>query len=294
MRAVREAVAGFRRSPLLAMLSVGAIALSLLVVGLFGLLVHNIDRALADVERRVEVVAYLAEDAAADGIELAAEEIRAFPEVAEVRHVTEAEAMRTAKRELPEFSGVFSAPASNPLPASLEVDLAPGHRGASDARTVAERLRSYEFVSDVRYGREWVQRVDDLRRVGAVAAAILGGCFGLVAALLIATVVRMSIAARSDALSVMESVGAPASYIRRPFVLEGLIAGLAGALGALALTWAAYRAVDRVLFSVEWLPPTWVAAGLAAGALLGTLSAAVAVKNELRPYRATHEPERAR
>lgn len=287
MRAVREAVAGFRRSPLLAGLSVGSIALSLLVIGLFGLLAHNIDRALADVEQRVEVVGYLADDAPTDGIQLAAEEIESFPEVAAVRHVTKVEAMRNASRELPEFSDVFSALESNPLPASLEVELSAGHRNADDARAVAERLRSYSFVAEARYGQEWVQRVDALRQVSGGAAAVLGGGFALVATLLIVTAVRMSIVARRDAIFVMQSVGARESYIRRPFLLEGLTVGLLGGLLALLLTWGVHRAVDAALFSVAWLPEPWLAGGVAAGGLLGMLAAGYAVRKEIRPYRAT-------
>lgn len=287
MRALREAVAGFRRSPLLASLSVGSIALSLLVIGLFGLLAHNIDLALADVEERVQVVGYLDEDAPSDGIQLAVKEIRAYPEVAVVRHVTKVEAMRNATRDLPEFSDVFSAVESNPLPASLEVELSAGHRNADDARAVAERLRSYGFVAEARYGQEWVERVDALRRVSGGAAAVLGGGFALVAVLLIAAAIRMSIVARSDAIFVMQSVGAKESYIRRPFLLEGLAVGVLGGLLALLLTWGVYRAVDAALFSVSWLPPPWLAGGVAIGGLLGMLSASYAVRKEVQPYRAT-------
>lgn len=286
MRALREAVAGFRRSPLLASLSVGAIALSLLVIGLFGLLAHNIDLALADVEERVEVVGYLAEDAPSNGVQLAVEEIRSYPEVATVRHVTRVEALRNATTELPEFSDVFSDLETNPLPASIEVELSIGHRNAEDARAVAERLRSYGFVAEARYGQQWVQRIDVLRRVSGGAAAVLGGGFALVAALLIATAVRMSIVARGDAIFVMQSVGAKESYIRRPFILEGLGVGVLGGLLALLLTWGVYRAVNALLFSIAWLPVPWVAGGVAIGGLLGMLSAAYAVRKEVRPYRA--------
>lgn len=286
MRALREAVAGFRRSPLLASLSVGAIALGLLVIGLFGLLAHNIDLALADVEERVEVVGYLDEDAPTNGVRLAVDEIQAYPEVATVRHVTKVEALRNARDELPEFSDVFSDLESNPLPASIEVRLAIGHRNADDARAVAERLRSYGFVSEASYGQQWVQRIDVLRRVSGGTAAVLGGGFALVAALLIATAVRMSIVARSDAIFVMQSVGAKEGYIRRPFILEGLGVGVLGGLLALLLTWGVYRAVDAVLFSIAWLPLPWLAGGVAVGGLLGMLSAAYAVRQEVRPYRA--------
>lgn len=286
MRALREAVAGFRRAPLLGGLSVISISLSLAILGLFGLVAHNVDLALTEIEERVQVVAYLQDDAPTESVDLARQEIRSFPEVSRVRHITKVEALHNASRELPEFSDAFADLEVNPLPASIEVELEPDRRTPRDAATVADRLRSYSFVSEVRYGQEWVERVHSLRRVAAGAAAILGGGFAVAAVLLIVTAVRMSIVARRDAIFIMQSVGATDGYIRRPFLLEGLLTGLAGGVLAFLLTGGVYWILDRALFSVAWLPDPWVAGGIVGGGLLGMLAAALAVRKEIRPYRA--------
>lgn len=282
MRALREALAGLGRAPLLGGLSVAAIGLSLFLLGLFGLTAHNIDLALASVEEQVEVVAYLDDGTTAEQARLVRQEVAGYPEVAAVRHVTREEALREASRELTEFSDVFSDLEVNPLPASLEVSLRPEHRDPESVRGVAERLRGYGFVEDVRYGREWVDRIFALRRIGGLTAAVLGGAFAIAAAVLVGISVRMAILARAEAIEIMQNVGATEDYIRRPFLLEGLITGLVGGAVALGLTLATWWAVDRYLLSLAWIPAPWVAVGLAAAGLLGLAAAWRAVRRELR------------
>jgi cell division transport system permease protein len=282
LRSVREALQGIRRAPLLSGLSVAAIGLSLTIVGLFALTAHNIDRALEGVESRVEVVAYLDEATPEDVVELAREEISGFPEVEDVTYVSKVEALYRASRELTEFSDVFSDLEVNPLPASLEVRLRPGHRTPRDVESVADRLAAYDFVGEVRYGREWVNRVFELRRIAGGAALVLGGAFAAGAMLLIGIAVRMAVLARRREISIMQTVGATDGYIRRPFLAEGLITGLAGGLLALGLTRLAYWAVNERLLALVWLPDAWIAVGLAFAAVLGMGSAARSVRRELR------------
>lgn len=285
MRPLREALAGLRRAPLLGGLSVAAIGLSLLILGLFGLSAHNIDRAISDVERRVEVVGYLVEDAGEDRIRLARREIERYPEVEEVRYISKTEALVTAGRELPEFSDVFSDVDVNPLPASLELRLRPDSRRPEDVRAVADRLAGYEFIEEVRYGEEWVERIFLLRRIAGGTALLLGGAFAAVAVLLIGTAVRMAILARSDEISIMRTVGATEGYIQRPFLVEGLITGLGGGLLALALTRGLYLLADDAFVRIAWLPDLWVVGGVLAAAALGMVAAAYAVRRELRRRR---------
>lgn len=282
MRAIREAVAGLRRAPLLGGLSVLTIGFSLFILGLFGLTAHNIERAISDVEAQVEVVGYLEETAGAERGDIARREIASYPEVASVRYVSKVEALHYASQELTEFSEVFSELEVNPLPASLQVRLKPEYRDEEHVRAVADRLAGYDFVEEVRYGQEWVEQIFYLRRVGAVAAIALGGAFALVALMLIGTAIRMAILARSEEIAIMQTVGATEGYIRRPFLLEGLFTGLAGGVLALVLTRVAYLVIDGSFLALAWLPDTWVLAGLAAGALFGMLAAARAVRKELR------------
>ncbi len=282
MRSLRDATQGIRRAPLLSGLSITAIGLSLFIIGMFALTAHNIDRALVGVESRVEVVAYLEEGTADDVVSVATSEIEGFPEVEEVYFVSKVEALYEASRELTEFSDVFSDLEVNPLPASFELRLREGSRTPADVERVAERLRGYDFVVEVRYGREWVDKVYALRRIAAGAALALGGSFALGAILLIGIAVRMAVLARSREIAIMQTVGATDAYIRRPFLIEGLLTGIAGGLLALGLTRLVYESVDRTLLSLSWIPDLWIAFGLVLAALLGVVAAGRAVRREIR------------
>lgn len=285
MRALREAVRSVRRFPLMSGLSAMAVAFSLLTAGAFALTAHNIDRTLEGVEERVQVVAYLDDEAPARAVEVARAEIASYPEVDEVRHVSKREALQTASREMPEFSEVFSALEVNPLPASLEIRLVPGARDPAGAGEVAERVRAYAFVEEVRAGQEWVQQIYSLRRIAAATALLLGGAFAVAAVLLVGSTVRMAVAARRQEIAVMESVGATDSYIRRPYLAEGALTGLAGGLLALTLTFGLFFLADRTFLDLAWLPPLWAAALPAAGAVLGLLAAGRSVQKEIRAQR---------
>lgn len=280
--AVREAVTAFRRAPVLTGLSAAMIALSLFVVGLFGLVAHNVREVIQRVESRVEVVAYLRNDASPSAIQMAREQISGYDEVASVRFVSRDEALLIAHEELAELDDIFGTLESNPLPASLEISLHPGQKDADAVRAVAQRLANYAFVEEVQYGAEWLDKVFVLRRVAGAATLVLGLGFAVVAALIIGAAIRMAIFARRDEITIMRLVGATDGFVRRPFVLEGMITGLIGALLALAATWAVYRLLSRAVFELVWLPAAWLTIGIAAGAVVGLLASMIAVRQHLR------------
>jgi cell division transport system permease protein len=281
---VREALAALQRAPGLALLSATSIGLSLFVIGSFAVVTYNVEVALRAIERRVEIVAYLRDDITAAQLEVLQSDVRSFPEVDSALHVSKFEAMRSAMQQLDEFRDVFSDLELNPLPASLEVQLRPEFRNPQSVRRVADLIALYPFVEDVRYGREWVDKIYQLRRLGGAVATILGFAFAVVAIIIIGTTVRMAVLARRDEIAVMRLVGATDGFIRRPFLLEGLITGLVGGLLALLLTYGAYAAIDGTLIDLEWLPPLWTACGTLAGGLLGLLASGLALKRHLMSY----------
>ena len=280
--AIRETVAAFRRTPLLVLLSALAIGLSLFVAGLFGLTVHNIERAISQAEQRVEVVAYLRDEAPRSQLEQVQATLRARPQVAAVRFVSKAEALEIARRDLEDFREVFRDLDENPLPASLEVSLRPGIRSTADVEAVARELQAYPFVEDVRFGRDWVDKIVALRQILAGGVSIIGGAFAGVAAIVIATAIRIAVYARREEISIMRLVGATPGFIQRPFLLEGLATGLVGGALAAGLTYGAYTWIDRALYRIEWLPPGWVPVGIVIGATFGLLASTLAVRRHLR------------
>ncbi|HUF75259.1 MAG TPA: permease-like cell division protein FtsX [Longimicrobiales bacterium] len=282
MYAFREALAAFRRAPVLTGLSSAMVGLALYVVGLFGLATYNLQLALSSIEERVEIAVYLRDDARQSEIDLVLTELAAIPEVRTVTFVSKRDALARAQTELPEFGELFTDLEVNPLPQSLEVELRPGMRDPEVVEKVSQAAMLYPFVEDARYGREWVDKLFTLRRIGAATTAVLGSAFAMVAALIIGTALRIAIFARREEIYVMRLVGAKNGFIRRPFLLEGAMAGLLGGVLAWGLTYATYRGVYSFLFEVAWVPGTWVLLGLAAGCAFGAVSSALAIRRYLQ------------
>ncbi len=150
------------------------------------------------------------------------------------------------------------------------------------------QLRQMPGVADVRYDRQWLNRllaaINIIRGVGLV----LGCLLTFAAALTVANVVRLALFARRDEIDIMQLVGAPQMFIRGPFVMEGVLQGGIGALGALVVLATAFFllktrylvpvAAAMNLSSVRFLSPAFAAALLLGGMAVGCLGGLVAAR----------------
>lgn len=237
---LREALLVFERTPLLSSLSIASIGFSLFTIGLFFLVALNFRRALDVLAERVEVVAFVLRGTPTETVSQATQDITAFPEVLELRFVTEEQALARARRELVEFREAYRDLEVNPLPASFEIRLKPEFRDAAHAQAVAERLRGFPFIEDVRYGRDWVERLDKLRTMAAVVGLVIGFAFAAVAIVIIGVTIRITVLQRAKEISIMRLVGATNNYIRGPFLIEGAIKGILGGVLAIAMCWVTF------------------------------------------------------
>ena len=277
--AIREALLAFRRAPMLSALSVTTIAFSLFAFGLFGLVALNIRNALREVEDRVEIRAFIADGTGAEATGAALGDIGAFPEAASVRLVTQAQALDRARRELGEFSDVFE---EGILPASIELRLKPGFRDPATVRAIAKRIEVYEFVDDIRFGEEWVEKLHRLRNIATLAAASLGLTFAVVAVIIIGSTIRMAVLARSREIAIMRLVGATDGFIRAPFLIEGFLKGTLGGLLALVLAWVALMIINRFVVQAAFFDQWMGALGVLAGAFIGLAGSALSVGRHLK------------
>ena len=282
----REALLSFRRAPLLSVLSVTTIAFSLFTVGLFGLVAVNLRQALRGIEERVEIVAYVFRGTPAETIAIATQDIAAFPEVSDVSYVSEEEALRRARSELVEFRDAYQDLQVNPLPASIEVRMKEGHRDAATVGRVAQRLRGFGFIDDVRFGRDWVQKLDHLRNLTGLVGLVIGLAFAAVAVVIIGVTIRLTILQRAREISIMRLVGATNWFIRGPFLLEGALKGLLGGLLSLVLCYAGYLLFrdnsGGTLSGLIFFGPEQMILIIIFGVLLGLGGSLVSVGRHLR------------
>lgn len=278
MRSLREALLAFRRAPLLSALSIMMIAFSLFSFGLFGLVAINFQRQFGIVEERVEIQAFVVDTTSVVTLTDGVAAVAAYPEVQRARPVTREEALQRAREQMGEFRDVFDAEF---LPASIEVQLKPGFRDPANVKAVAERLAALGYVDDVRYGEEFVTQLASIRTVATAVGIALGLAFAAVAIIIIAATIRITVLARAREISIMRLVGATDGFVRRPFLLEGTLTGIAGGVMAYLLLRGAHAVVSR-FFATAFLEPNMTMTGIAIGGLLGLLGSAFAVRRHLR------------
>lgn len=290
MRALRyafdEAVASLWRGRRSGILSMATIAVALFVLGAFLVATSNLERLGDEWGRSAEMSVYLNDDATPADRAAVEDLLAPGAIVAGRQYVSKDEALRRFRATFADLAGAVDTLDGNPLPASYEVRLqaAPGTEEAVAA--LAATLAQSPGVSDVRYDRQWLDRllsaVALIRGVGAVLGAVLT----IAAALTVANVVRLALWARRDEIEIMHLVGAPQAYIRGPFVMEGVLQGGIGATLALAALAAAFLllrgwylmplASALNLSSVRFLAPELCVVLLVGGMLVGCLGGFVA------------------
>ncbi|HXI21367.1 MAG TPA: permease-like cell division protein FtsX [Gemmatimonadales bacterium] len=283
---LREAFLAFRRAPLLSALSITTIGFSLYAVGLFAMVAVNLREALRSVEQRVEVVAYLLHGTPPEAIAQASQDIAAFPEVQRVTFVSEDEALKRARSELVEFRDAYRDLSVNPLPASLEIQLKDGYRDAAHTAAVAERLKGYGFIDDVRYGREWIEKLDRLRNIAGVVGLTIGLAFAAVAVVIIGVTIRITVLQRAREIAIMRLVGATNGFIRGPFLVEGAMKGLLGGALAVALCYGTFLLFrgqsDLATSGIVFLRQAQLVLGVVFGVAIGFGGSLVSVGRHLR------------
>ena len=280
----RETFLSFQRAPLLSLLSITTIAFSLFTVGLFGLVAINMQQALRQVGSRVEIEAYILRGTPLEAITVAAEDISAFPEVLAVDYVDEEQAMANAQAELVEFRDAYRDLKVNPLPASFRIQLREGFRGAESVATVAERVAGLGFIEDVRFGRDWIERLDRLRTVAGMVGLVLGIAFAAAAVVIIGTTIRMAVLQRAREIAIMRLVGATDWFIRGPFLLDGLLKGLLGGALAVGLVHGTFLVFSRngALSDLVFVQPLQITIVILFGCLIGLSGSVLSVGRHLR------------
>jgi len=237
-----EAMRSLWRGRQSGVLSTATIALALIVLGAFLVVTANLDRLGADWSAAAEMSVYLADDAAP--ADRAAVEATLTPGavVAAREFVSKEAALKKFKQTFGELAGTADSLGTNPIPASYDVRLRTPTSGAA-LETLVARLKEIPGVADVRYDRQWLDRLQTAIVIVRSVGFGLGLLLTVAAALTVANVVRLALFARRDEIEIMHLVGAPRAFIAGPFVMEGVLQGGIGAVIAVASLAAAFFAL---------------------------------------------------
>src|ERR671911_2407733 len=286
---MREALKNVRLNLLMSITAITTTFICIVVLGVAWLVSAHVGGVTASVRQDVSVEAYFPPDATQEEIDGIISDVKSWPEVSSVNYVSEEEALAAFKETFADRPELSENLAPGVLPASIQIQL----EDPSEAEAVAQRLEQEKGFTDdnLSYPQQTIERLN------SVTSYMIWGLYGatmlflISSVLLISNAIRLSIFARRKEIEVMKLVGASDGFVRTPFVLEGLVQGLAGAtLAALLVAWANSAFVD---WAREALPLVPVASGavsillvvlilLATGILIGVAGSYFSVRRFLK------------
>lgn len=245
---LREAGHHFRRNLSTALGAVVTIFLSLFIIGVFVLGSSIVNNMVGSVEDKVTIQAFLSDDAAQDKVDALQKSVQGWDNVESVTYKSKDEALeeyRTTMSNKNAAAAVDALDGQNPVPASFVIKLDdPQQVSATADKLIADP--SFAEVCDdtdnpaasVQYGQETVERLFSVANYIRVIAVVLVIMLTFVAFVFINNTIRLAISARRREIAIMRLVGASNGFIRGPFLMEGALEALIGALlsiGALQL-----------------------------------------------------------
>ena len=285
---ITESLNSIRRNGLMSLASLMTVALSMLILGVFIILVMNLNHMASVLESQVQVTVYLQDTLKEVEVREIGTRITKLPGVTRVNFIAKEEAMNRFKQRLGEQQGLLAELGeANPLPNSFEVKLDRPER----VKPVALAIAQLKGVEAARYGQEVVEQLFNLTRMVRIFGVVLILFLGLAALFIIVNTIRLTVFARRREIGIMKYVGATDWFIRWPFIIEGVLLGFLGAcIAVLPLTQFYSMLTGQVYESLAFLPllPKYPFMGyvniflLCAGIGIGALGSVISVKKFLK------------
>jgi cell division transport system permease protein len=276
---IKEGIKGFGRARMASFITVTSVALALMMIGLFLVLALNIDHWVEQKRKNLEIEVFFEQSLPETKAQALTRQIGQWPGVRAVRFVSRQQAAARFKKEF--GRDVTEVLGTNPLPASCIIKLKPAYQNAASIRELSEKIKKLNGVTDVIYGQELLNLIDRYVTLIYLIIGGLGLVLLIVAIVLVHNSIRLIIYARREIIEIMKLVGATRAFIRRPFLVEGLLYGLIG--GTIA---------DLVIWGVMRVSKTWIFSGLIdrievyaiiliVGILIGLFSSEISVNKHL-------------
>ncbi|HEY5543714.1 MAG TPA: ABC transporter permease [Candidatus Binatia bacterium] len=279
------------------MLTAGTMAMTLFVFGGFMLLETNLQGLLKGWGDQIQIIGYLKNGLAAHEIQTLVKRVEAMPEVQRVRHISQEQAWRDFQSALGHQSGLLDGLPREILPASVEILLKPAQRDGPVVAQLADRLKQENGIASVEYPQEWVERLGLAVLAVEWIKWILGGVLFLATFFIVGSTVKLAVLARKDEVEIMQLVGASEALIQAPFVIEGMIQGLAAATISIGGLWLVYVLIQNELPSMggllgalgelQFLNLNSLALLLVIGWLLGAAGSVISLRRFVRSWNAS-------
>lgn len=285
---VRETLISLKRHNWMSIASISTVAVSLFVLGIFMILVLNMNRMASFLESQVQISVYLKDDLSKEDIRGIGDDIRGLQGIDTVAFISRSDAEKRLRERLGEQAYLLDALGDhNPLPDSYEVTV----RDPSMVETTAQAIAEFKGVEQTKYGQDVVEHLFDITRLIRIFGLVLMLLLAGATLFIISNTIRLTVFARRKEVAIMKYVGATDWFIRWPFMLEGVVMGFAGGvIAAIALKLVYAAAAAKIYDTLAFFPlipeqPFMTIIGMLiviSGMAIGALGSSISLKRFLK------------
>ena len=285
---IREVFISLRRNNWMSVASIGTVAVSLFIFGMFLMMVMNMNKLAENMESQVQINVYLLDKVDRQQARDIEKDLKEIEGVESVGFVTKDEAMERFKDRLGDQKTLLDAlDETNPLPDSFEVTVT----NPDLVKTAAEKMEKLEGVECAKYGQDVMEHLFEITRLLRIFGFTLMLVLAFATLFIISNTIRLTVFARRKEIAIMKYVGATDWFIRWPFVMEGMVLGLFGSIIAAMVLRTAYTAMaEKVYDTLAFFPLipeqpflTYITIVVViSGMVVGAIGSAVSIKKFLK------------
>ncbi|MGV8083149.1 MAG: permease-like cell division protein FtsX [Coriobacteriia bacterium] len=237
---LRESMQSFRRNWVMTLGAVITIYLSLLLVGVFlvtGVIVNSVVKSVED---KVSIQIFIKDGAASEDVTALQEQLQSDELVDTISYTSKTAALAKFKQEMSQSPEIVEQLEGNPLPASLDVTM----KDPRNVQTMVDKIKANELFTKIadrpddpeeslKYGEQTVRKLFAITRVIRWVEVAFVIMLSVVSLIFINNTIRLAIYARRKEIGIMRLVGAGNWFIRTPFLMEGVVQSLIGAVLAI-------------------------------------------------------------
>ncbi|MEW5806464.1 MAG: permease-like cell division protein FtsX [Acidobacteriota bacterium] len=221
-------------------ISIATIAISLYIIGIFLLLMANATLFFNALSEKAQIDIYLKDDISDSEREEIALLLEEDGIVKSFQFIPKPEALQRFKKDFPDLKDIPEELEDNPIPASFEVALSETGNSEDTISSFIRKFSRLDGIEDIQCDREWIKKLGSYLNLMKGGGILLGGILYFAAAFTISSVIRLNVYSRRDEIEIMRLVGATNSFIRGPFLAEGVLQGLIAAFLSVAALYGTY------------------------------------------------------
>lgn len=235
---IKESFRGFRNAKFSAIASIFTISLSIILIAVYLNFSLNSSKLIRSIKEKVELEVFLDDDITADELKTLREKIRTIGGIKQISYISKDSAMKIFAKDFgSEMLEIFE---SNPLPASFKINLYDEYKSVERVNKIKNQILNFKDVNDVVFPQKNLELIDSNTSGYLFINLILIIVISLSAIFLVSNTIRLVISGRKNIIETLKLLGAKRSFIKFPFLLEGIIQGFLGSIFAVIILYLIY------------------------------------------------------